>query len=186
MIKRNRRAWSCFIRGLFCAVCSLACATAQAQSGGWVLRHQRAGGFLWSIASDGTRLVTVGTEGRVLTSTDGVVWNARTSGVTDWLVGVTFGAGRFIAVGDNGRILSSANGEIWSVVSGVPTTARLNNVFYADNRFVAVGEAGTALVSTDNGTTWRVGSTGLSGWLRGLTHLVTRYLREPFRAVGRG
>lgn len=161
---------------------------AAAQSPRFVVRHQRAGGFLWSIASDGPRLVTVGTGGRILSSTDGVVWNARVSGVTDWLVGVAYGYDRFIAVGDNGRILTSATGETWTLVPNVPTTARLNNVFYGARGpgsanvglWVAVGEQGTALVSTDRGVTWRAGSTGVSGWLRGLAYLVTRtYLFSP-------
>ena len=164
----------------------LSVSLAHGQSSDWILRNRRPGGFLWSIASRqvwasfGT-LVAVGTQGRILSSTDGVVWNARPSGVTDWLVGVTFGGGRFIAVGDNGRILSSPDGVTWTIVPNVPTTARLNNVLYANDRFVAVGEGGTALVSTDGGTTWQVGSTGATGWLRGLAHLVTRsYLYAPY------
>lgn len=163
-------------------------ACAFAQSSRFILRSQRPGGFLWSIASDGTHLVTVGTGGRILSSNDGVVWNARASGVTDWLVGVAHGYDRFIAVGENGRILTSTTGDTWTVVANVPTTQRLNNVFYgflspgADSRglWVAVGEAGTALVSRDQGATWRAGTTGVTGWLRGLTYLVTRsYLFNP-------
>jgi hypothetical protein len=79
-------------------------------SGGWILRYQRPGGVLWSIASNGTRLVTVGSGGRILTSDDGVIWNARASGVSDWLVGVSTGAGRCLAVGDHGCILTSPDG----------------------------------------------------------------------------
>lgn len=154
----------------------------------FILRNQRAGGYLWSIASDGSRLVTVGTEGRILTSADGVVWIARSSGTTDWLVGVAYGNGRFIAVGDRGRILTSPTGETWTTVPNVPTTARLNNAVFGprspggptDGIWVAVGEAGTALVSTDQGSTWRSGTTGVTGWLRGLTSMVTRsYVFAP-------
>ena len=160
---------------------------ASAQTSRFVVRNQRAGGFLWSIASSGTRMVTVGTGGRILVSDDGVIWSVRPSGVTDWLVGVTYGAGRFIAVGDNGRILTSATGDTWTIVANVPTTARLNNVLFADYPnvltpvpVVAVGEAGTALVSNDAGATWRAGTTGATGWLRGLSYLVTRsYLFSP-------
>ncbi len=165
------------------------CAGAFAQNERWTLRNQRAGGFLWSIASDGrNQLVTVGTGGRILSSTDGIVWNARASGTTDWLVGVAYGNGKFIAVGENGRVLTSTNGETWSAVANIPTAARLNNVFYGyvgagsvgNGLWVAVGEAGTAIVSSDQGVTWRLGSTGVTGWLRGLTYLVTRsYLYSP-------
>jgi hypothetical protein len=130
----------------------------------------------------------VGTQGRILTSTDGVLWNTRTSGVTDWLVGVAYGFNRFVAVGDNGRILTSSDGQAWKTIPNVPTTARLNNVYYGfsgpnlsrEGLWVAVGEGGTALVSSDNGETWRAGNTGVNGWLRGLTHMVTRsYLHAP-------
>jgi hypothetical protein len=165
-------------------------AAASAQAGRWNVRSQRPGGFLWSIASDGnSRLVAVGTEGRILTSTDGIVWNARASGVTDWLVGVAYGYPQFIAVGDHGRILTSPDGETWKIVPNVPTTARLNNVFYGyvgagnigQGRWVAVGENGTALVSNDRGLTWQAGNTGVTGWLRGLTFLVTRtYFYSPY------
>ncbi len=166
---------------------------ALAQSDRFILRNQHAGGaFLWSIASngssDGSRMVAVGTGGRILVSNDGVVWSARDSGVTDWLVGVTYANSRFFVVGDNGRILTSPNGDTWTVVANVPTTARLNNVTGAVNPstgiaslIVAVGEEGTAVASSDGGATWQLGHTGVSGWLRGLTYMVTRsYLYAPY------
>ena len=168
---------------------------AEAQSPSWVVRHQRTGGFLWSIAANGdsvlARLVTVGLGGRILVSDDGVVWSERNSGVTDWLVGVAYGYSNgphFIAVGDHGRILTSPNGDTWTAVPNVPTAARLNAVLFSDQLtattphglWVAVGEGGTALVSDDNGVTWRAGATGLTGWLRGLTFLSPRsYLFAP-------
>lgn len=168
----------CFLAGALASAVGIALA----QPSAWLLRHQRAGGFLWSIASDGERrLVAVGTGGRVLVSDDGVIWNSRASGVTDWLVAVAFGYQRFIAVGERGRILISPTGDVWTAVAGVPTTARLNNVFFGSSgepgsrvRVVAVGESGTALVSEDLGATWRAGATGGTGWLRGLTYFNTR------------
>lgn len=165
-------------------------AAALAQDARWTVRSQRPGGFLWSIASDGaSRLVAVGTEGRILTSTDGIAWNARSSGVTDWLVGVAYGYNQFIAVGANGRILTSTDGDTWRIVPNVPTTARLNNVHYgfvgasniSQGRWVAVGESGAAVFSTDQGLSWHAGATGVTGWLRGLAYLVTRsYLYSPY------
>lgn len=153
----------------------------EAQTGNWTVRNVRGTGFLWAIAASGTRLVAVGTEGRIVTSDDGITWVARNSGVTDWLVGVTYGSNRFVAVGDNGRILTSPDGTTWTTVSGVPTTARLNNVIYAGQRVVAVGEQGAVVVSNSGGTTWQNGTTGVSGGLRGLTFLTTRsYLFAPF------
>lgn len=157
----------------------------QAQSGGWVVRNQRPGGYLWGIASNGTRLVAVGTEGRILTSTDGVTWEVRSTGGTDWLLGVAYDGNdyskQFVAVGDKGRIFSSRDGLTWTAAAGVPTSARLNNVCFGTYNsaygglWVAVGEGGTVVASSDNGLTWRAGTTGVTGWLRGLTYLMTRY-----------
>ncbi len=132
-------------------------------------RHAKTGGsFLWSIAAGRGRLVTVGTGGTILASTDGQAWAPVASGVTDWLVGVCYGAGQFVAVGDNGRVLLSSDGTTWQpATSGV--TQRLNNVVYAGNQYVAVGEAGTIITSPD-GRTWTSRVSGVTGWLRGLAY----------------
>ena len=54
----------------------------------------------------------------------------------------------FVAVGDEGAVLSSPDGATWSVrTSG--TTLALNDVTYGGERYVAVGQAGKIVVSTD-------------------------------------
>jgi hypothetical protein len=52
-------------------------------------------------------LTTVGFEGTVLTSPDGVNWTGRSSGSTERLLGVAYGNSQFVAVGTNGTILLS-------------------------------------------------------------------------------
>ena len=136
-----------------------------------VTRHSLPGGsFLWAIAAGPAGLVTVGTGGAILSSADGVTWTHRDSGTSNWLVGVTYGPGQYVAVGDNGCVLLSANGAAWLSVAQSATAERLNNVIYAAGQYVAVGEGG-AIITSPDGRTWTARSSGLTGWLRGLTYV---------------
>lgn len=104
-------------------------------------------------ANDG--LLVVGANGRIFTSagSDREVWTLRTSGVSEVLRGVTFGAGRYVAVGESGSILTSTDGVFWSpAVSG--TDLALHAVAHAEQGFVAVGALGTVLWS-DDGLAWQ-------------------------------
>ena len=132
---------------------------------------------LWGAVYASNRFVAVGERGTIVTSPDGVMWTARTSGTDRWLLAVTWAASRgmFIAVGDAGTILTSSDGVAWTArVSG--TTQRLNSVAWTTKRFtnpdifLAVGENGTALASVDL-MTWTPCATGDTGWLRGIATL---------------
>jgi hypothetical protein len=48
----------------------------------------------------------VGDSGKILTSSDGVTWAAKSSGTANWLGSVTYGADKFLAVGNFGTILA--------------------------------------------------------------------------------
>lgn len=148
-------------------------------------RTQPGGNFLWSIASGAGQLVTVGTGGSILSSTDGRTWTRRESGTSEWLVGVTYGAGKFVVVGDRGTVLISSNAVTWTRAANSNTTQRLNNVVYARNIFVAVGEAGTILTSPD-AQTWTLRTSGVSGWLRGLAYNREAAGTGLFAATGQG
>jgi len=104
--------------------------------------------------------VTVGDNGIILTSSDGISWTKRTSVTTNNLYGVTYGNSTFVTVGDNGTILTSSdNGTSWTNkrTSSV-TTNNLYGVTYANSTFVTVGDNATILTSSD-GTTWTNTST---------------------------
>jgi photosystem II stability/assembly factor-like uncharacterized protein len=62
----------------------------------------------------------------------------------------------FVAVGNQGTIVycnnAVGNGP-WLVANSVPTTNNLNGVRYANGKWVAVGDAGTIITSTD-GSNW--------------------------------
>ena len=107
----------------------------------------------WQIAMSSNGLfVTVGDNGIMLTSSDGISWTERTSGTTKNLYGVTYGNNTFVTVGDNGTIFTSSSGTSWtSRTSG--TTKNLYGVTYGGGLFVTVGDNATILTSSD-GTTW--------------------------------
>lgn len=120
-----------------------------------------------SISSNGALAVTVGNNGVIRTSTDGATWNAATTvPTTKNLYGVTYsGNGFWIAVGAGGTVLTSTDGATWTNnASG--TTADLRAVtvqVISSYTFVAVGDNGTVVSSPNNGTTWTVQPTGITG-----------------------
>ena len=138
--------------------------------------------------------VTVGDNGIILTSSDGISWTKRTSGTTKNLYGVTYGNSTFVTVGDNGTILTSSDGTTWTNTStNKRTTLRyfskadtnhLYGVTYGDDLFVTVGGNATIFTSSD-GTTWTERDGLRSTWatpkyLKGVT-----YRKKLFVAVGR-
>jgi hypothetical protein len=85
-------------------------------------------------------------------SNDGVTWGSQSSGTTNSLRDVTYGAGVFVAVGGYGSIVTSPDGTTWTVqASG--SKADLFAVAFANGIFVAAGSEGTILTSPD-GATW--------------------------------
>ena len=146
------------------------------------------------ITSSTGLFVTVGDNGIILTSSDGISWTKRTSGTTKNLYGVTYGDGLFVTVGDNATILTSSDGTTWTNTStNKRTTLRyfskadtnhLYGVTYGDDLFVTVGGNSTILTSSD-GTTWTERDGLRSRWatpkyLKGVT-----YRKKLFVAVGR-
>ena len=58
--------------------------------------------------------VSVGKNGRILTSFDGNWWVKRTYKLPEWLYAVTYGNGTFVTVGVNGVIITSFDGISWN------------------------------------------------------------------------
>ena len=91
--------------------------------------------------------------------------------------GVTYGVGStFVGVGDYGKIIKTTNaGSSWdNMTTGLsPYTApsgslSLRGVAYGNSTFVAVGQSGTILTST-NGTSWTTRTSGTTNALNGVT-----------------
>jgi hypothetical protein len=124
-----------------------------------------------SKSTDNTLYVSVGESGTILTSPDGTTWTERTSGTSDYLIGVTYGNGLFVIVGYSGTILTSSDGTTWTErTSGTSQyTVNLYRVTYGNNTFVTVGYSGTILTSTD-GTSWTSRTSGTPNTLVGVTY----------------
>ncbi len=97
--------------------------------------------------------IAVGASGTLLTSSDGITWDNRTSGTTYDLRAVAYdGSSTLVAVGYSGTILTSSDGTTWTAqTSGISTD--INNVAYLGSTFAAVGDSGVLLTSSD-GITW--------------------------------
>ncbi|MFJ5714065.1 beta strand repeat-containing protein [Neobacillus sp. NPDC093127] len=143
----------------------------------WTTRLSGACTSLLSIASNGQRLIAVGTDGCIVTSTDnGVNWLPIKSGTTEHLTRVVYGNNKFVAMGDNGFYVSS-DGISWMKTSYY-TTDMLLRLTYGNGLFVAVGYPGKILTSPD-GVTWTQRSTPIAEVLYGVT-----YGAGKFVAVG--
>jgi len=98
--------------------------------------------------------VVVGSNGTILTSTNGSSWTKRTINITNHLYSVEFGNNLFIAVGDTGTIITSPDGINWtSKTSG--TTKYLRGISYCNSKYIACGDNGALLIS-DDATTWNI------------------------------
>ena len=134
--------------------------------------------------------VAVGDFGTILTSPDGITWKREQSGVITAIFDVTFGKGIFVAVGGiwnigfappmpNELILISQDGTTWTPINrGDDDIRPLNAVTYGSNRFVAVGNTGKILTSSD-GVTWTKKEIGESATLNDVA-----FGNDRFIAVG--
>lgn len=121
---------------------------------------------LRGVAAYFSNFLAIGDGGTAQSTTDGIAWTARTSNTAANLQGIVCSTDRCIAVGDAGAITRTFDaGATWSVqpITGTPALKRIaygnfnNNVgspTVALNTWVAVGDAGAVVYSTDGGTTW--------------------------------
>ena len=122
-------------------------------------------GICWS----GTNIVVCRRSGLIAYGTPSAVqggtWTQPTSGVSVNLEGIASdGSGTVVAVGLSGTVIRSADhGATWSgETSG--TTEHLRGIAYGSSTWVAVGDSGTIITSTD-GSSWSVVTSGTSNEL---------------------
>lgn len=124
-----------------------------------------------SIASSGTRLVSVNSSGSVATSTDGLTWNIVTNfpvSLTNFN-GVSYVNNQFIAVGNGGMIFTSPDGLAWTRRTAAPLgLAQWNAVTAGPSGFVAVGNSGQ-LASSADGLNWISRDSGTGNNFGGVT-----------------
>ncbi|MCC7373514.1 MAG: hypothetical protein IT581_02575 [Verrucomicrobiales bacterium] len=120
--------------------------------------------------------------GVILRSTDGRNWEEVRRRAGEEIRGVTIGSGKMVAVGaDDGilttLVLTSSDGRSWSshnAGTGVDGFG-LNAVNFGQGRFVAVGDSGT-LITSSNSTTWTVIDSPLSTNLKAVSLLNGQYV----------
>ena len=141
---------------------------------------------LRAVTSSSQAFVAVGDAGTIVSSTDTITWNARTSRSSVDLYGITYGNNMFVAVGGttNAEIVTSPNGVDWARQTPMLTNS-LRAVAWGANVFVAVGDQGAILVST-NGLTWSKRPTGLPKMLRAVDYVNAYWAGPMFIAVGDG
>jgi len=120
------------------------------------------------IAYNGSLYVVVGSNGNILTSTNGTTWTATVSGTNNNLLDITYGGGTFVAVGANGTVIYSTNGTVWQA-SGAVSYTNINAVIYASSKFVLVTLLGE-IYTSNNGITWTLQTSGVSVSLNAIAY----------------
>lgn len=157
---------------------------------------------LLGVTGDGSLLVTVGDSGTILYSTNsfaelvttngsimqtnfvselGIVWESATSPTAETLQAIAIFNGDFYVGGNNGFLAKSANGKNWNSIT--PFTSKTLTGMAASTgaaaKIVAVGDDGTAYVSSDGVNFTAAAITATSEWL-----YRARYLNGNFVIVG--
>jgi hypothetical protein len=106
----------------------------------------------------GSQFLAVGADGTVLTSPDGLSFTERALSEGILLRAVAASAFRAVAVGRGNQLALSTDGINWTYRTlTLPGTPRiLRGVAAGPTQFVAVGSAGTILLSLDQGETWQL------------------------------
>lgn len=116
-----------------------------------------------------TNKYAIGAEGGTLvTSTDGVTWTTQTSGTTDNIISITFGASRYVYLTNNSTVGRSTDGVTWTVQS-LPTTTAYASITFAENQFRVVSSNG-AMVSSTDAITWTPGNNVITNTYRAVNY----------------
>ena len=117
----------------------------------WTPRTSGTTARLNGIAYGGGRWIAVAESGELLTSTDSVTWT-KLSPSTDRLRGLLYAYGQFVITGDNGLMRTTIDTTDYAA-NVLPGSFFVESVAYGRRAFVAVGEDGYAITSTD-AVTW--------------------------------
>jgi len=164
----------CHGRSQFVAVGKQGTILASVDGEDWTRRTSGTRESLRAVAYGGDQFVAVGEQGVIVASADGEDWKRCASATLQTLESVAYGNRLFVAVGA-GSVVTSSDGYHWTAEQ--PPRARdadpldflrensplrghfrrpdldLKAVAFGSGRFVAVGDAGTILTSTD-GKMW--------------------------------
>lgn len=104
--------------------------------------------------------------GRIITSPDGLTWTVRTSNFpAGRIMAIAYGGGKFMAVGGANSVIISTNGTTWTAKANSLTSTTLSAVIYgAAGLWIIGGASGFVATSLNDGTSWtaRVSNAGAS------------------------
>lgn len=108
--------------------------------------------------------VAAGAGGVLRSSTDGITWTTRTSGTVSVINDVSYANERFF-YGALGSFGTSTDGATWTnKLTNPPATSAYRSGIYANNLYVAAGNAGAITTSTD-AITWTARTSGTTSSL---------------------
>jgi hypothetical protein len=126
--------------------------------------HYRLYGIAWNgnqfIAAGQYRDTTFG-DGVILSSLDGISWNAITNVTSRALFDVIWAKNQFVAVGVNAFVLASEDGKTWDTISHNSYNVDFMRIRWTGDQFLAIGRTSNFFSSTD-GKEWKEVETGSS------------------------
>jgi photosystem II stability/assembly factor-like uncharacterized protein len=96
--------------------------------------------------------VIVGSNGSIVTSSDGNTWEKRTSPVSYHLTTTVYENETFVSVESSGAIITSPDGITWEKQSTGTSTTNYH-IIHANGMFVAMGRS---TITSSDGFTWAV------------------------------
>ena len=117
---------------------------------------KKVGSAWWTAITKGNgKYVTVGDNGYITSSTDGINWSTpKQVGTNNWNA-IVYGSGRYMVVGDGGYVTSSVDGINWASPTR-PGNSSTNYVAltFGDGKFAALNDRSSAAYISINGATW--------------------------------
>ncbi|MEW8627026.1 MAG: hypothetical protein AB2551_14830 [Candidatus Thiodiazotropha sp.] len=123
----------------------------------------------------GDQLVAVGSEGLVITSSDGISWTVQDSGTTQLLTSLTWTGAKLIATQHTGTVHTSYDGVSWESFV-IDSSRYINGAAFTGEDIVLVGSAGSIVLLNED---FSVSEYGTSVSYSPLTDVVwngTRYI----------
>lgn len=150
--------------GLIVAVGDGGTLVTSTDSATWTSRTSGTTARLNAVAYGQLTYVAVGDGGTILRSTDATTWTAASSGTTSDLYGVALFGSTWVAVGAGGTMFKSSDAGVTWTAATSGTTSTLRGLG-GSGRFVAVGDGGTIVTSTDLNT-WTAATSPTTAVLR--------------------
>jgi hypothetical protein len=95
--------------------------------------------------------VSVGSNGAIITSPDGMTWEKQTVGTTNSLNNIIYANGMFVAIGAS--TITSSDGFTWAVQTQIIQT--VCRIAYGNNLFVAIEKNGGTIINSSDFFTWK-------------------------------